>query len=214
MSNRLIFPNLGLIKREAVDRFLVATQEIYKKHPVYTYHDEQEATKIFIYPTYGNIEQSGKEPKLLVKAGGYNYSLMDSLYRNMSNEYINASGLVAGYEHFKVIPMPINVTVQAYAEEESSDIADELAALIGFAVKGMYAQVGMAVRGVTVSETNKVNPNEDLYQTTISVAFDMPWETRFETLEPPIDGIGVEIEDPLSFTTYRQPGANVAVQKD
>lgn len=209
MNSRAIFPALKLFKKEVVERFLIATREIYKRHPSYTYNDEDGETGIIIIPAYGDVIFSGKEPRIVVKAGAYNMHLMDTFYNNMSREYIHPKGHVAGYEHDQIININLTVLVQAYAEEESSDVADELANLIIFACKSMYRQVGLVVKGAQVSETDQASQEQELFQTAVSLSLDVPWMFRLENLDDPIDEAIIDPSIDKNKEEYRAPGVSV-----
>lgn len=210
MNNRVIFPQLKLFKKEITERFLVATREIYKQHPVYLYDEDESKSGILIYPSYGDVKRPGVQPKLVVKAGSYQYSLMDTFSNNMTMEAKNSAGVIAGYTKSQIIPIQLAVIAQAYAEEESSDIADELAQLVVDACRRMYSQVGIVIRGVNVSETDLVNKEESTYQTVVSISMDIPWSSTAVSNEPPIDSVDPEIDDDFPrFETYRSPGVDI-----
>lgn len=214
MESRKIFEGLGLFKKEVVERFLVVTREIYKHHPAYIFDEDESKTEILIYPSYADTDRDGKQPRLIVKAGSYNYHLMDTIYNNMSKE-VKRNGSVAGYEHSQILNIPLTVLIHSYAEEESSDLADELASLVVYACRKMYSAKGLVVRGMQVSETDLFNNDQKIYQTTASISFDVPWTTSTVDLSAPIQGIELSpvIEEPLIFPTYRSPGVAVIKEK-
>lgn len=194
---------------------MVTTRELYQYHPVYTYRDKEEDSGILIYPSYADTERDGEQPRFIVKAGSYNYSLMDTFYNNMSKEVFK-EGIVVGHEHSQIIPMTLTILVHAYAEEESSDLADELAGLIVFACRKQYSGNGLVTRGVQVSETDIFNNDQKIYQTAISVSVDVSWTTsasKVDMIDDIITDIEIETEDPLYFDTYRPPGVYVSKDK-
>ena len=215
MSERALFPKLNFFKKEVIERFLIATTEIYKRHPIYTYDSDDEKTEIIIIPAYGDVVFNGKKPGIIAKAGGYSLHLMDTIYQNMSKEYINQQGYIAGYKKEQIIPISLTIFVQALAEEESSNIADELAGLLVFACRSMYGQVGLVVKGAQISDTDLFDKDNDVYQTTVTVALDVPWELLFEDNQPPVEE-NIIFTDSCSGETeqknndgYRQPGVFV-----
>ena len=214
MSDRQIFKNLNLFKKTVVERFLITTREIYKHHPTYVYHDDDEETGILIYPSYADPKVDGNQPRLIVKAGSYNYHLMDTMFNNMSKEVV-VRGAVAGYEHSQIITIPLTVLIHAYAEEESSDLADEFASLVVYACRKMYSSMGLVIRGIQISETDIFNSQQKVYQTTASISLDVPWSTSDVDTSKPIGSIDItpEEEEPLLFDTYRSPGVSVFQEK-
>lgn len=217
MNDRLIFPKLKLFKKEVTERFLVATREIYKQHPVYLFAEEEDNSQILIYPSYANVSMPGKQPKLVIKSGAYNYGLNDTFFNNMSNEVKNAEGLISGYEHDQIINTQVVILVQAYAEEESSDLADELTSLAVYACRNMYAQVGISIRGAQVSETDAISKEEDLFQTVVTFVLDVPWGSSTTNNGPAIDDNLPELdEETIVIDTYKSPGINVIpeIEKD
>jgi hypothetical protein len=204
--SRTIFAGLSLFKQEVTERFLVAAREIYKNHPIYTFDNDQQLTKILLYPSYADIGLPGKTPKIIIKAGGYNFGMTDTLFGNMSGEAKDAAGHVAGYTYSKMMVTTATALVQAYAEEESADLADELSMLAVFACRNMFSQVGLVIRGVQVSETDVVAKEEGLYQTVISIALDAPWGGTIINNGPPIDDVVLDppvVDVPLG--TFRTP---------
>jgi hypothetical protein len=211
MNERLMFEELSLIKKEVTERFLSITRDVYVHHPVYTFAEDESVAKLFIYPSYGNPDHDGKNARMVVKVGAYNYHLMDTLNNNMSKEIV-IDGVVCGFEHQQTLSIPLTVLVQAYAEEESSDLADELANLVVFACRNRYRAKGLITRGVQVSETDLYDNKQKIYQTTVAITMDVPWTTRMINLEAPIENIhvGVENEETITFDTYRKPGISIS----
>lgn len=210
MNSRKIFKNLGLFKKEVTERFLTVTRTIYENHPVYTYREDESESGILIYPSYANTERDGEQPRMIVKPGSYNYHLKDTLYDNMSKE-LTHNGAIAGYEHAQIITIPLTILIHAYAEEESSDLADEFASLVVYACRKLYSGKGLVIRGMQVSETDLFNSDQKLYQTTASITLEVPWTTSTIDTSPPIDSIVInpEKEEPLHFDTYQSPGVSV-----
>lgn len=170
MNKRLLFPQTTLIKKWASEQFAVATRTMYADHPVYTFNEEQEDTKIIIMPTFGDSSHSGKRPKILSQTGPYNYSFQDSLGRNLAETIKDPqTGDKIGTRFVKTIRMSMMVLVQAYMEEESSDLADELAALIALQGEHLYASHGLIMQDVTVGETNVLNAEEKSFQTSLNL---------------------------------------------
>lgn len=214
MSERQLFPELKLIKKEVLERFLLVLYGIYEQHPHFTYHHEENQTKIWIYPSYADSERDGVYPRMIIKAGSYGYGLMDTMNNNMSGE-IYRDGVLVGLTHQQIINTTLTVLVQANYEEECSDIADELVSLVVFAMRNRFRGSGLIVRGSQVSETDLFNKEQDVYQTNVTFSFDVPWTTSMEDTGLPIDMIDPELdlEDPLEFEPYRSPGVTVVQQK-
>lgn len=214
MNSRLIFEKLKPFKKVVTENFLIVTQEIYKNHPAYPYQDNEKKTKLLIYPSYADIDSDGKQPRMMVKVGSYQMSLMDTLNSNMSKE-IYRDGKMSGYRHDQFLQVPITILVQAYAEEESSDLADELGSIILFACQEMYRGSGFMVRGVNISETDIYDRAQKIYQTSVSMTADIPWSWTKESSRKAHEEIIIEFDnDPLIVEGYRPPGAYVAQQKD
>lgn len=207
MSVRQIFPGLKFIKKEVAERFLTVTRDIYRQHPVYEFKEDESVSNILIIPSYADTDYDGKQPKITVKAGAYNYNLMDTFNNNMSSEMVKG-GRVVGYNHSQIIPLSLSVLVHAYAEEESSDLADELAGLIVYACRKNYSRAGLVIRSANVSETDMFDQKQKIYQTVIGISMDVPWGTSTQDADKIIDSIIPEMEDDevLMFETYRQPG--------
>jgi hypothetical protein len=199
MQQRTIFPEVALVKKDLMERFLVSLREIYRNHPTYTYADNELETGIHIQPSYADLAMPGKKPRLIIKPGGYDFSLTDTLFHNMSGEAKNPAGITAGYAYQKMSSSSVTIVVDAYAEEESSDVADELAMLMAFVCRGMFGQNAIAIRGVAVSVTEVLDQAQGLYRTMVSVPFEFAWQgeitsnassvlrtdTIFEPLETP-----------------------------
>lgn len=171
MNERLLFQNMMLPKRWVAEAFVLATREIYADHPVYR-HDKKEArSDIIIAPTFADSDTPGKKPKILVQGGGYDFSLNETFGRNLSHGIIDPStGSEVGKKSIKRVRMGMMVLVQAYAEEESSDIADELAMLLSTVAHPHYASKGVIIDGVSVTETNVLNSEERSFQTVLNLA--------------------------------------------
>lgn len=174
MNERLLFPNMVLVKRWVAEQFSLATRIIYSDHPVYTYHDVDEKTEVVIMPTFADTNVPGKKPKILAQGGGYDLTLQDTLGQNYAQEIVDeTTGRTIGRKSVKQIRMNMMVLVQAYAEEESSDLADELAVLLGSIATHVYGDHGLAIYSVSVSETNVLNPEEKSFQTVVSLGLDV-----------------------------------------
>lgn len=211
MSSRQLFPNLKLFKKEVTERFLTVTRGLYEHHPIYSYLEDESESGLLIYPSYADPEYDGKKPSFVAKTGSYNYHLQDTLFNNMSNEVKNSYGSIAGFEYSQIITVPITVLIHAYAEEESSDLADELTNLVVFACRNTYSREGLIVRGGQVSETDIFNNEQKVFQTTINFTFDVPWVTSSVDTSPPAGDVILtpDWEDPIEFDTYRSPGVTV-----
>jgi hypothetical protein len=208
MTDRVIFPNLKLFKKTVTEHFLVALREIYKIHPAYPYTEEETPyTSIHIEPTYANITYDSVHPQLLVKVGQYELALQDTLGNNMYEEIKNGAGIISGYRSLKNMSTMVTIIVKAFAEEESANIADELAVIGVYAAHHMFTQVGLNIRGSAVSETAKVDNQNDYYQTNVNFQVDIPWEFSNLNNAEPVDPLP-ETEIPVSPTSdeYREPG--------
>lgn len=206
MTERMIFPDLKLFKRETIDRFLVATREIYRIHPAYPYLDDVSQTKIHIEPTYGNVQYEGKNPQLLIKVGQYEIAFQDTLGMNIANSVQNSLGVTAGYRSLKNMSTIISIIVKAYAEEESSDLADELSLLSTYAARHMFNQVGIIVQGAAISETEEVDTAKNIYQTVVNLSVDIPWEFKFFTDKNSVDPNPIIDLPPINNGDYVPPG--------
>lgn len=208
MSNpRGIFPELNLFKKSVTERLLVALRTIYSNHPTYNY-DEQSAsdTKIHIEPTYARQTFEGKNPRMLVKVGQYEFSLQDTLGMNLMADKENVDGVIGGYTAIKNMSVPVTIVVRAYAEEESSDLADELSALGVYAAHHMFTQVGLNIRGAAISETRETDSQNDTFDTIVNFAIDVPWEVSMVTGKPAADpGPEIIVEEDVTGE-YRAPG--------
>lgn len=209
MNERIIFPGLRLFKKTVREHFLIALREIYKIHPSYTFVDSEDETKIHIQPTYADVVYEGKNPQLLVKVGNYEFSLQDTLGGNLMDEVRNNLNVVGGYRSIKNISTTITVIVKTYAEEESSDMADELVLLGTYAAHHMFTQMGINIRGSAVSDTTETDPQNEVFETVVNFIVDVPWElskvSQTEAIDPETD---IEFED-FPFGEYRQPGVYV-----
>jgi hypothetical protein len=212
MTDRVIFPSVRLIKKSLTERFLIALREIYKQHPVYAYDDDENIAGMYIYPSYADVDQIGKKPKMLVKMSGYTFSLTDTLYHNMSGEALNSANVISGFQYKKMMSSVASVVIEANAEEESSDIADELTMLVTFVCRGMFGQVSLAITGAQVSTTELVDPAQSLYQTVVNVTFDFPWLGSTTDDLAPVDTTAVDFDLP-SGLGVRTPGIEVYRKK-
>lgn len=214
MSDRVIFPNMALFKREVTDRSLVALREIYRIHPAYAYNDDPSLTQIHIEPTYGNITFEGENPQLLIKVGSYEFALQDYLGMNLAGPQQNDLGVEGGFYSLKDMTTVISVTVKAYAEEESSDIADELVLLGTYAARHMFNQVGIIVQGSAVSDTEEADPSKNIYQTVVSFSVNVPWQFSMSSSDPSIDpGSTIDLP-PVNGGDYVPPGVYATMLKD
>lgn len=210
-EQRALFPEVHLFKKSVRERFLVALREIYKRHPAYKFEDDMAATGIHIQPSYANISHEYRVPRFLIKIGQYNFGLQDGFFKNMTEEVRNNEGVVAGYKSFKVIPTTISVSVRAFVEEESSDLADELNMLGVFALHGMFTQVGINIQDATIGETQEVERENDLFETQVIFRVEVPWEYQHGTGRGPDDpNIDIDIPDPFG-KEYRAPGVYTVV---
>lgn len=215
MSERFLFPDLKFIKKEVNERFLSLLYSIYADHPTYSYITEEKDSGLLIYPSYADPGYDGKYPRFISKTGSYAYGLMDTFNNNMANEVIR-DGVVSGAEYKQFINTSVTILIQANAEEESSDLADELVNIVVFAMRSRFRNQGLIVRGSSVSETDLLNKEQDVFQTNVVFSFDVPWSTFEVDLNDPITITDPELEkdDPLIFETYRSPGAYVVQQKE
>jgi hypothetical protein len=215
MTERMIFPELKLFKRTVMDHFLVALREIYKIHPAYPYNDtDSSQTQIHIEPTYGNITFEGKNPQMLVKVGQYEFALQDMLGGNISGMAFNSAGVAAGFKAMKNMSTLVSVVVKSYAEEESSDIADELSMLGTYAAHHMFVQVGVNIRGSAVSETQQIDPSNNLFQTIVNFSVDIPWELSKFTETASTDPVGEVTIPPINNGEYVAPDVYSTIFKD
>lgn len=212
MSDRALFPNLKLFKKTLREHFLVAIREIYKVHPTYTFLESRSDTQIHIEPTYADVTYTGKKPHMLVKIGTYDFALQDTLGKNMFEDVPNLLGVTGGYSSLKNMSTNIFVIVRAYAEEESSDLADELAMLGVYAAHHMFTQVGINIQGSRVGETNKTETQGETYDTVVNFQVDVPWKLQ-QVNEADFSDPEVGIDLPTETAdVYRSP--NVYINDD
>jgi hypothetical protein len=180
---------------------------IYTNHPTYSYNEQIPSdTKIHIEPTYAQQRFEGKNPRMLIKVGQYEFSLQDTLGGNLMSDIMNSDGVIGGYSAIKNMSVPITVVVRAYAEEESSDLADELVALGVYAAHHMFTQVGLNIRGSAVSETRETDNQTDTFDTFVNFTVDVPWQLSKFSGKGPADA-DAEIIVPEDVTgDYRAPG--------
>ena len=206
MYERQIFPDIKLFKKEITERFLIALREIYRIHPAYQYLDDERDSQIHIDPTYVNINYEGRAPRLLIKVGGYQLGLNDMLFNNASGEVLNTQGVASGYRSLKRMITNVMITVRSFAEEESSDLADELASLGVVSAHHMFTQVGINIRNVDVTETQEADQNNDIYETVVNFQIEVPWEFTQST-DDLADEVDFEIiADDDIINGYRSPG--------
>lgn len=209
MYERTIFPEMKLFKKEITERFLIALREVFRIHPAYGYKDDESKSLIHIDPTYADITYEGKNPQLLIKVGGYQFNLTDTLNQNAYEEVINSQGVIGGYRSLKNMAANVSIIVRSYAEEESSDLADELSTLGVYTAHFMFTQVGINIRGSQVSETQESDNHNDIYETVVTFQIEVPWEFT-KANGKPADGADFEIiADDESINDYRRPGVNV-----
>ena len=205
MDQRTIFPKVKLFKKTVTEHTLIALYEIYRIHPQFPYQDEEKLSDISIIPSYGNIEYEGKTPQLVVKVGGYNFNLQDTLGKNMYGFQENEDGVATGYRSLKDMGTGITILVRAMAEEESSDLADELSFLATMGATHMFNQVGLNVRGSSVSETVQVDNQTDWWQTVVNLSVLVPFEFGVSSDAEPIDPtVEYEFDDEV-VKGYRAP---------
>lgn len=203
---RQIFPDLKLFKKEVTERFLIALREIFRIHPAYGYQDDERDTFIHIDPTYVDISYEGKAPRLLIKVNGYQLGLNDMLFNNVSEQIFNSQGVATGFRSVKRMGTTVTVIVRSFFEEESSDIADELAALGIYSAHDMFDQVGINIRDAQVSETQETDANNDIYETVVNFQIEVPWEFA-KYKEASADEVEFEIiADDDIINGYRSPG--------
>ena len=209
MNPRLLFPNTTLIKRYVVEQFIRASTLIYADHPVYTWAENDEQSKILIAPTYANTNQTGKRPKFLIQSGSYRFGLQDTFVNNFSEEmYDDETGAYLGKRHVKTVPTNLMILVQSYAEEESSDLADELTMLCMAQAAHVFDQHNISLIDVETSETNVLENDQETFQTVVS--FQVQVIITIDDLPVrglPVD-VGTEIDVPGS-PGLRDPGVEV-----
>lgn len=192
MNERLLFQHMMLPKRWVAESFVLATREIYADHPVYRYDEEDKRTEVIINPTYADTDTPGKKPKILAQGGGYDFSLNDSFGRNLSHNLTDPqTGRQVGSQSVKRVRMNMMILIQAYAEEESSDMADELAMLLSTVAHSHYASKGIIIDGVSVTETNVLSPEERSFQTVLNLTVEFIVEIN---LSDRPDEVGVDID--------------------
>lgn len=214
--SRTLFPNTKLIKRDVTERFLLAFREIFTHHETYTYADDDYTTGILIYPSYADLDTPDKKPKLILKAGGYNFNLADTLMSNLADEVTNEDGVVIGTTHKKVVNMNFSIIVQAYAEEESSDLADEVALMLHFSTPEVFAGYGITVLNSQIGETDLMKREDSIYQTVLFASITFPWlGIKTKTTLDTVDDAYPEIELPEGITSSlnRIPGIEVYKRK-
>lgn len=212
-DSRWLFPDMALFKREITDRILVALQTIYINHPTYTYADDDALTKIHIDPTYGNVTYEGEEPQLLVKVGQYEFALQDYLGMNLAGPQSNINGVNGGFYALKDMSTVISVTVSAYAEEESSDIADELVMLGTYAARTVFNQLGIIIMGSAVSDTQEIDASKNIFQTVVSFSANIPWQLSMTTNKPALNPDPTINLPPVNGGDYVAPGVYTTLLK-
>lgn len=215
MNNRAMFPNVKLLKREIAERFLIALRDVFTQHPIYTYDEDDFITKVLIYPSYADILTSGKQPKIMLKPNGYNFTLSEGLYNEFAGELTDEDGKVVGALYRKMLNMSATILVQAYAEEQSADLADELTMMLLFSCRERFAADGLLMRIAQVGETDMIQSEQGIYQTLLNVSFDFPWVGRILSDAPTLNETLPEIELPEQIVSseYIQPGIEVFRQK-
>lgn len=207
--SRTIYPDLKLFKKFVNEQFLVCLREIFKKHPVYTYDIDQSNTPIHIEATYVQRNFSGKNPVILSRVGQYELDLQDMLGKNLHQHVMNDKGVYSGFSSMKDMTAAITVQVRAYSEEQSSDIADEIAMLVIYAANYMFSQVGLNIKRSAVSETSMLDNSNEIYETRVQFQGNVPWEFVKTDKEGALDG-EFEFDYPDGWhTDYRPPGAYV-----
>jgi hypothetical protein len=151
--------------------FTAATQYIYSHHPVYKFDPNDNLTSIMIHPAFADVDAPGQMAKIMFRAGGYDGSLNDYLGDNLIGYESDETGNVIGEAHSKMLNSTMTVLVQAYSEMESQDIADELAQLMSYGLKEVYAKYHIHVTGIQVGETSPLKDTEGSFQTMITVAY-------------------------------------------
>lgn len=207
MNNRLLFPNTVLPKRYVVERLIENAMMIYADHPVYTFDANDLETNILIAPTYANTNQSDKKPKLLFQGGGYNFGRQNSLDKNFMQEITDDDNHVIGKRHNKRIRMQVMVMVQAFLEEECSDMADEFAMLCGAQAAHVFSNTNVDIVDIEVSETNVLDQDNKSFQTIVTIQVESQFTIDDLPIpEGPID-FGTDIDIPQ--TGNRAPGVEV-----
>jgi hypothetical protein len=143
---------------------------------------------------------------MLVKVGQYEFSLQDTLGMNLMADVKNSEGVIAGFSSMKNMSVSVTIVMRAYAEEESSDLADELSALGVYAVHHMFTQVGLNIRGAAVSETRETDSQNDTFDTIVNFTIDVPWQVSNASGKPAVDTDPEIIVDDDFTGEYRAPG--------
>lgn len=185
-NQRLLFPKTRLFKSDMTRNFTAATQYIYSHHPVYTFNPDDEQTSIMIHPAFADVKTPGGMAKIMFRAGGYDGSLNDYIGDNLiGHETDDATGRVVGEASSKMINSVMTVLVQAYSELESQDIADELAQLIVYGLKSVYAKFHIHINGVQIGETSPLKETEGSFQTTLMVSYSayLVMARRYDTIQ-------------------------------
>lgn len=184
-NSRLLFPNTRLFKTDMTRNFTAATQYIYSHHPVYTFNPQDELTKIMIHPAFADVDTPGQMAKIMFRAGGYDGSLNDYIGDNLIGHETDDQGRVVGEASSKMVNSTMTILVQAYSEMESQDIADELAQLIVYGLKSVYAKHHIHINGIQVGETSPLKEQDPSFQTMITVAYSayLVMARRYDTIQ-------------------------------
>jgi hypothetical protein len=185
-QERTFFPELKLFKKTIIERLLMSLYHIYREHPIYAYKDIDLDTKILIHSSYAKVDTPNKIPRIAIKVNGYTFSFTDYLFDEISNERVNENGVVTGWEYEKILSTTVTMVVQSFAEEETTNISDELAMLLSFSAKDFFRSAGLIVRGVQVSETEIANKEQGIFQTMIGVSLEIPWKAFIENKNAPV----------------------------
>lgn len=178
-------------KKEVGERFILSLRAIYRNHPHYFYRESVRASNLLIEISYADIHYEGKVPQFLVKVGSYNKDLTDTLGQNVK-EAVYEEGSLVGYKHLKIVRLPITVIVKAKAEEECSDLADELADMGLLFAKEVFSKAGIIMMGAHVSETDLFDQEQKVWQTSVVFTVDVPW-TYIVKSNIKVDGYGFDI---------------------
>ena len=209
MNNRTIFGDMPLFKKEVTERFIIALQGIYAIHPAYPYKDNESQTKLLIGPTYANFQETSRAPQFTVRTGGYEFSLRDTLAKNMNQTIQNELGVNAGFESVKQMFFPVTVFVKSFLEEQTSDLADELASLAVYSAHHMFSQVGLNILEARVAETEETNRDKDEFQASCQFNVEVMWKFNRTDKGPANDGeVDLDFDDEI-VGSYRSPGAYV-----
>ena len=211
-----MYPRASRFRKEVGERFIIALRKVYERHPFYNYHNDPEEGNMMIELSYSNSHYDGKYPRFTIKVGSYNKDLTDMLASNMS-EPVYENGILVGYKRRKIIRVPITVIVHANAEEECSDLSDELSDIVLVFDKHNFSSKGIVPVGVHVSETDLFDNEQEVYQNTVTFTVDVPW-VYSETSNHKLDGFDVEgssfdwcsqLVNTATPLEYRQPGIDV-----